>query len=322
MLKRVGGCVLAAVGLSIGFLSTSVSWAEEPCQEQGVSSHLFRTVSVCVSDETTTEGETSSSGNGTTANSSEVDWLGDRWWSPEFKMYCKAIEVPTEGSWSDELETSSYKPGGVLYSCAVPGASLKHAELFFYEDAVVPTPPKPGTDPAGYVRTAVASLGLKPPTVGVGAFVYDRYEEWGLSWWVGAPMWLWVDDRDDLQWGTHEISGEDAGLSVSASVRATSVSFDPGNGDDPVVCQGAGTVRVWDPRAPLAQHSPSGCEYTYRHSNELGDVDSRFEVSATVTWTVSWQSSDGQSGSFTLEVASVESASIHVGEIHIVTTAS
>jgi hypothetical protein len=73
---------------------------------------------------------------------------------------------------------------------------------------------------------------LKPPTVGVGAFVYDRYEEWGLSWWVGAPMWLWVDDRDDLQWGTHEISGEDAGLSVSASVRATSVSFDPGNGDD------------------------------------------------------------------------------------------
>ncbi|MCL2736434.1 MAG: hypothetical protein FWD75_07370, partial [Propionibacteriaceae bacterium] len=182
------------------------------------------------------------------------------------------------------------------------------------------TPVRPGVDALGLVRSAVSSLGLHAPSVGVGAFVYPGYQQWGLSWWVGAPMWLWVDAGDDLQWGAHVVSASEGGVSVSARVSAVSVGFDPGDGSAPVVCSSAGSVRVWDPQDALSRHSPSGCEYTYVVTNVLGDVGSRFEVSASVVWSVVWSSSDGQQGSFTVPMASAGSASIHVGELRVVRT--
>jgi hypothetical protein len=159
---------------------------------------------------------------------------------------------------------------------------------------------------------------LHPPTVGVGAYVYPKYEEWGLSWWVGAPMWLWVDDADPLQWGEHSLDAslEDAG--ITASVEATRVVFDPGDGSKPVVCQSAGTPRPWDPKDRLDRHSPSRCEHVYEVPNEKGEVDSRYAVSATVEWEVEWRTTDGQSGVFTVEVSSVEDPSVHVGQIRAV----
>ncbi|MCL2483429.1 MAG: hypothetical protein FWF43_08485 [Propionibacteriaceae bacterium] len=182
------------------------------------------------------------------------------------------------------------------------------------------TPARPGTDPVAVVRSSVASLGLHPPTVGVGAYVYPGYEDWGLSWWVGAPLWLWVDATDPLQWGTHTVTATQDGLTVTATVTASRVKFDPGDDAEPVTCATPGTPRPWNPNDPLSHHSPTGCEYTYLTTNQLGDKTSRFSVSATVTWTVNWTTTDGQAGTFTTDMSSAATPAIHIGELRVVLT--
>jgi len=182
------------------------------------------------------------------------------------------------------------------------------------------TPAKPGVDPVTLVRTAISSLDLHPPTVGVSAYTYPGYEDWGLSWWVGAPMWLWVDATDTLQWGTHTITANQDSLTVTATITATQVNFDPGDATGPVTCKTPGTPRPWDPNDPLSHHSPTGCEHTYLTTNTLGDTTSRYTVSATVTWTVTWTTNDGQSGNFTTTTTSTTNPAIHVGELRVVLT--
>jgi len=131
-------------------------------------------------------------------------------------------------------------------------------------------------------------------------------------------MWLWVDATDDLQWGTHTISATAGDMSVTATATATSVTFDGGDGSAPKTCHNPGSPRGWHPNDPMSKHSPSGCEHTYLHTNELGNVNSRYEVSAIVTWTVKWSATDEEAGSFTMDVASTTSPSIHVGELRSV----
>jgi len=250
-------------------------------------------------------------------------WNSNYWWSPAFNLYCQVAASDLTGSWSNTHLDATGKPTGTFYQCLLPnspsGANPQYAILWADDTPV--TPEVPGTDPETLVREAVVSLGLHAPEVGVGAYVYPGYEDWGLSWWVGAPMWMWTNDTDDLQWGTHELNDSDGNLSVDATVTSTSISFDPGNGDSPVVCDSAGTPRPWDPNDLLSHHSPSGCEYTYLHTNTLGDKDSRFTVSATVTWTVTWSSSDGQYGTFTTTADSTDNPAIHVGELRTVLVA-
>jgi hypothetical protein len=132
-------------------------------------------------------------------------------------------------------------------------------------------------------------------------------------------MWLWVDSGDTLQWGSHTITADAGGASITAIITSTSVTYDPGDGAAPVTCLNPGTPRPWNPTDLLEHHSPSGCEYTYLTTSELGNRDSRFTVTATVTWDVTWTTTTGESGRFTLTLASDTTTSIHVGELRAVT---
>jgi hypothetical protein len=133
-------------------------------------------------------------------------------------------------------------------------------------------------------------------------------------------MWLWVDATDPLQWGTHTVTATADGFTVTATVTADQATFEPGDGTSPVVCRSAGTPRPWDPYDPLDHHSPTGCEHTYLHTNVLGDITSRYTVTAAVTWKITWTTTDGQAGTLTTQVASTTEAAIHVGELHAVIT--
>ena len=242
-------------------------------------------------------------------------WSGDYPWNTQFQRYCRVINPAIDDPiWTGHL-TSRGHPTQIPYSCI---ADSGYPDCTLWADIIESTPQRPGADPISLVKSALSSVDLHAPTVGVGAYVYPKYEQWGLSWWVGAPMWLWVDAKDDHQWGTHTISATADGLTVTATVTAKKVSFDPGDGSPPVTCRSAGTFRPWNVRDPLSHHSPSGCEYTYPHTNELGNMNSRYEVSATVTWEVVWTATDGEAGSFTVDVPSTSSPSIHVGEIRAV----
>ena len=248
-------------------------------------------------------------------------WNSGYWWSYTFNRYCKVASLSDDDPHWDLHRDSAGKPVGTVYQCLLfQDENIYNLlnQMYVWADDTPVTPPVPGTDPETLVREAVVSLGLHAPDVGVGAYVYPKYEDWGLSWWVGAPMWMWTSNTDDLQWGSHTLTNSDGNLSVTATVTSTSISFDPGNGDSPVVCDSPGTPRPWDPDDLLSHHSPSGCEYTYMRTNTLGDKDSRFTVSATVTWTVTWSSSDGQYGTFTTTTQSADNPAIHVGELRTV----
>jgi len=264
-------------------------------------------------------GSTSSGSTGCSrSDGAEVAcWYGEYWWSPTYDKYCKVANFPDNSPLWDGYRDPQGRPIGTYYLCRTFWQEST-TDAPYWENTTPVTPPKPGTDPITLVRETVDSLGLHAPTVGVGAYVYPGYEQWGLSWWVGAPMWLWVDATDSLQWGTHSLSASEWDLSVSATVTATSVVFDPGDGIDPVSCTTAGTPRPWDPKDKISHHSPSGCEYIYQTTNELGNIDSRYNVTATVTWTVEWSSTDGQYGDFTTHTTSTTPASIHVGELRVV----
>ena len=131
-------------------------------------------------------------------------------------------------------------------------------------------------------------------------------------------MWLWVNANDPLTWGTHTISASEGGTSITATVTAVKVEFDPGDNLGVITCKTPGTSRPWNPNELMDKHSPSKCEHTYLKTNTLGEVHSRYEVNASVYWEVTWSSSLGESGSFTTATISSTPASIHVGEIRIV----
>jgi len=330
MLKRLSTLsflVLLVVGFSV--FEPTVSRADD-CSAAAVSWGVYQPIGVSVSCSSTTGGsqetaESDSSSSGSTGcfkdDGEEVDcWFMGFWWSPAFDLYCQVGNYSPDNSLWDDHRDVSGKPIGTLYQCLVNLNDLSNVFIRWADDTPV-TPPIPGTDPETLVREAVVSLGLHAPDVGVGAYVYPGYEDWGLSWWVGAPMWMWTSNTDDLQWGNHTLTDSDGNLTVTATVSSTSISFDPGNGDSPVVCDSAGTPRPWDPDDLLSHHSPSGCEYTYMHTNTLGDKDSRFVVTATVTWTITWSSSDGQYGTFTTTTTSTDNPAIHVGELRTVLVA-
>jgi hypothetical protein len=136
-------------------------------------------------------------------------------------------------------------------------------------------------------------------------------------------MWLWVDATDPLQWGSHTLSATAGALTATATITATQSRYDVGDGTPVIVCRNPGTPRPWDPKAPLKEESPSGCQHRYMRTNELGNIDSRYTVSAEVVWEVIWSATDGEHGYFTMIVSSddnphVDNPTIHVGELRAV----
>jgi len=326
MLKRFA--ILFSLILIVGFVEFAPALSTaNGCSVSTMPSGGLEPINVSVSCETTTEGsqeseESGSSSDGSTGcfknDGTEVDcWFMGFWWSSTFDLYCQVGNYLPDNPLWDKYRDADGNPTGTLYQCLVNLNDLFNTFIRWSSDPPV-TPVIPGTDPETLVRQAVVNLGLHPPEAGVSAYIYPGYEDWGLTWWVGAPMWLWTDADDDLQWGTHQLTDTDGGLTVDATVTSTSITFDPGNGDTPVTCDTAGTPRPWNPNAPLAQHSPSGCDYTYMDTNTLGDKNSRFTVTASVTWTVTWSSSDGQYGTFTSTTQSSDNPAIHVGELRTV----
>jgi len=309
---------LSIIACCIG-LYPAAAIAETPCST--TKSNQYNTVSCEVTSAGTPSTGTTASPDAPAAPTGCYRWdgtevpcqSGGKWWYARYEKYC----VPSAGPkgydpWADDHQDSRTTGGSYLDCGGVPRDPLR---VYYWDEN--PTV-QASADAEAVVKTAVATLGLHLPTVGVGAYVYPGYEQWGLSWWVGAPMWLWVDATDDRQWGTHTISATEGGTGVTATVTSTMIRFDPGDGSPPVICRIPGTPRAWNPTDLMRNHSPSKCEYTYMETNTLGDINSRFTVSATVTWTVAWTSTDGRAGSFTTDVASDSNPSIHIGEIRTV----
>jgi hypothetical protein len=127
---------------------------------------------------------------------------------------------------------------------------------------------------------------------------------------VNVPTWLWLARS---AWAPVSATASVPGESVTATARPSTVTWALGDGTT-VSCQGPGTPYApgGDPSAP----SPD-CGHTYRRSS-AGEPGEAFAVSATVTWSVTWEGG-GQSGSLPA-LTTTTSATLRVAESQAINT--
>jgi hypothetical protein len=82
------------------------------------------------------------------------------------------------------------------------------------------------------------------------------------------------------------------GLWATTTAVPVSLTFYPGDGNEPVTCEGPG--EPWLPE--YGDELPTECMYTYLHSSTMSPNHMYFEAALEITWTVSWTSSTGDGG--------------------------
>ena len=149
------------------------------------------------------------------------------WWSSKHKLYCYVEDQPVDTYAKQGHLDAQGKPTGFYIACEVLGGTKIWGGLWQADRLV--TPVMPGSDPSVLVRTAIAELRLRAPVTQVGAFVYPEHRQYGPMWWVGSPMWFWVDADDDRQWGSHVLpaGGKDVGVEAEQFFPARVVKLQP-----------------------------------------------------------------------------------------------
>lgn len=132
----------------------------------------------------------------------------------------------------------------------------------------------PIVDPAALAQEAYRLLPIPVPRLGMNPAADQRQI-------VHLPTWLWVDQAT---WGARSATVSVPGQSVTATATPVRVDWSMGDGRA-VACRGPG--RAYDPLRPSTIQHPT-CAYTYERSS-ASESGGRFAVSATTTWTITWQ---------------------------------
>lgn len=106
---------------------------------------------------------------------------------------------------------------------------------------------------------------------------------------TGLPTWLWIDPAG---YRSFDAQATLAGLTVTVTATPLQVTWELGDGSDPVVCVGPGTpydLAVDDD----AQHTDCSHVYRYESGGEPGGV---YHASATTSWSLAWEASTGETG--------------------------
>jgi hypothetical protein len=111
---------------------------------------------------------------------------------------------------------------------------------------------------------------------------------------VTLGEWFWTTtpfDADDNRYSATAAVPE-TGSWATATATPTTLTFYPGDGNDPVTCDGPG--QPWLPE--YGDDLPTDCMYTYTHSSSVAPNGEYFEAALEITWTITWESSDGATG--------------------------
>lgn len=125
--------------------------------------------------------------------------------------------------------------------------------------------------------------------------------------WVGIPVWLWVDNPTEEQWGSQTISDTIGGVTITLTASTTGLWWDSGDGQQ-ITC-GAGTpfdINYWYNKP--AEDSPD-CGWRYEQTGT-------FTVTAISTWSVEW-TGGGETGDIQMPSTST-STTVQVGELQSV----
>ena len=101
---------------------------------------------------------------------------------------------------------------------------------------------------------------------------------------VRVPVWMWIPSGD---WRTESATASVPGGSVTVTATPSSVDWQMGDGTT-VSCEGPGTA--YDPRVHDPDADSPDCGHTYTTASAENDV------TAHMTWEVSWASTDGDGG--------------------------
>ena len=188
----------------------------------------------------------------------------------------------------------------VLGDSSVPGGGQLQLRFVPNGGTAGPVAPPPPT-PEQLAQQAISQLVVPPPSIGVGP---DRAKLAVKLW-----TWLWVDNPPPASVTVA------AGVSVTATATLTSTWWslgEPASSGDvympgaPVIltCQGAGTP-------PPAEYDwktepPCGHMFAWRSLKERTGGTGTWPVTATTTWTVTWQSNTGVAGADTLTAATAD----------------
>ncbi len=143
------------------------------------------------------------------------------------------------------------------------------SRLFLYEPGVAVLSP---ADLAVRARNELALLYPEPRTSPAIS----------LSQIPGIDTWMWVDAA---LWEPIVATAGIPGLSVSATATPQTMTWDMGDGTV-VTCDGPGTP--YDDSRPEADQS-TDCSHVYQSRGA-------YTATATITWSISWSSSDGDGG--------------------------
>jgi hypothetical protein len=223
-----------------------------------------------------------------------IDLLG--WFNSADGCYYKVAEPQPPGG--GEGETAYVR------SCGT-GPFVQQEQVWLTDPP--PTGPPP-PDPADVARRALAQLDLMLPVVRTAPAA-------GGAGLVGLPVWVWLPANSGVDgaswWADLNTERTERGVRVELTARPAKVVFEMGDGTD-IQCTTSGT-----PYDGQGGASPDcGSEHGYEKSSR-SEPDGRYTITATVTWTVQWESGalDGDIPGVTRQ----STASIQIDELQVVT---
>jgi hypothetical protein len=133
---------------------------------------------------------------------------------------------------------------------------------------------------------------------------------------VNNRTFFWIDQGPG-QWEV--VSGSTSAGGVSVTVRAEPVRLvvDPGDGSEPVVCEGAPPAVT---RSSYAQTKDRGCAHTYTDSSAMAPNGLSFPVTVSIVWHASWSASTGEGGDLGYLSTTSTVRELQVAEIQAVIT--
>ena len=116
-------------------------------------------------------------------------------------------------------------------------------------------------------------------------------DENGYAYVQPNATYFWVDQGPG-QWAVVSGSTSAGGISVTVSAAPVRLVVDPGDGSEPVICNGTPPAVT---RANYREDIP-GCSHTYLNSSAMAPNGQTFPVTATVVWHATWSASTGEGG--------------------------
>jgi hypothetical protein len=104
---------------------------------------------------------------------------------------------------------------------------------------------------------------------------------------------------------------------VTVQAEPVRLVVDPGDGAEPVVCDGAPPAVT---RSAYLQTKDRGCAYTYRDSSAMAPNGLSFPVTVSIVWHASWSASTGEGGDLGYLSTTSAVRDLQVAEIQAVIT--